>query len=375
MSQTAQSGLSGETDGPPPAAPVADRTRWYARAGTWRLALVALVAAVLGGVLGGLLVTAVKPSSPGSCDSQAVARDVLPSVVTIFVNGSTGSGSGSGAITGADGVIVTNDHVISSAVQGGQISVLLNDGETKAARLVGTDPKTDLAVLKVDGSGLPTIASGDATALQVGQPVVALGAPLGLSGTVTSGIVSALNRDVTAPMGQGGVTVLTGSIQTDASINPGNSGGPLVDCAGRLVGINTAISTVPNAEGQAGGGSVGIGFAVPSQTVTNITAQLQASGRAAHPWVGMSTTEIPPAAAAQLGSAPGLFVQAVANPGPAAAMGLQPGDVVTSLDGQAATQVALARLLATGKAGQAVAVAYVRRGNPGSGTLTLQEQP
>ena len=374
MSQTAQSGLPGETDGSP-ATPAVERTRWYARGGMWRLIVVAVVAGVLGGALGGFLVATVKNSSAGSCDSQAVARDVLPSVVTIFVNGSTGSGSGSGAIMREEGVIVTNDHVISSAAQGGQINVLLNDGHTKPATLVGTDPKTDLAVLKVDGSGLPVITQGDATALQVGQPVVALGAPLGLSGTVTSGIVSALNRDVTAPMGQGGVTVLTGSIQTDASINPGNSGGPLVDCAGRLVGINTAISTVPNAEGQAGGGSVGIGFAVPSQTVSNITAQLLASGRATHPWMGMSTSEISPAAAAYLGSVPGLFVQAVASSGPAAAAGLRPGDVITTLDGQAATSVGLARLLVTGKAGQSVAVASVRQRSPRSGTLTLQEQP
>jgi putative serine protease PepD len=188
--------------------------------------------------------------------------------------------------------------------------------------LVGSDPKTDLAVLKVEAPGLPTIRLGDATGLRVGQPVVALGAPLGLSGTVTSGIVSALNREVTAPTGQGGVTVLIGAIQTDASINPGNSGGPLVGCAGRLIGINTAISTVPNAEGQAGGGSVGIGFAVPSQIVTDITDQLLASGRATHPWVGMSTAEISAAAASYLGSPTGLFVQAVATSGPAGAAGL-----------------------------------------------------
>ena len=137
---------------------------------------------------------------------------------------------------------------------------------------------------------------------------MALGAPLGLSGSVTSGIVSAIGRDIPAPTGDGGTTVLIGSIQTDASINPGNSGGPLVDCQSRIVGIKAAISTVPNAQGVGGGGSVGIGFAVPSETVQYITGQLLDNGRAAHPWLGMSTAPVPAEVAATFGTQAGLYV-------------------------------------------------------------------
>jgi putative serine protease PepD len=272
-------------------------------------------------------------------------------------------------------VIITNDHVISTAARAGRIDVRLSDGTTKPSTLVGHDPKTDLAVLKVDATDLPVLAFGDATALQVGQPVIALGAPLGLSNTVTSGIVSALGRDVTAPTGDGGTTVLVGSIQTDASINPGNSGGPLVDCAGHLVGINTAISTVPNASGEAGGGSVGIGFAVPADTVTGISGQLLARGRVAHPWLGMATAPVPDAAAQYFGTPTGLFVQSVAAGGPAATGGLAVGDIVTRLNGQAANPGSLAHLLATKAVGDRVAVDFFRAGNTGTTQLTLAEQP
>ena len=276
-------------------------------------AATAAVVGLLAGLIGGWVFTGFRGGSAGSCDATRVARDVLPSVVTIAAQGPSGSGTGSGAITTLDGVIITNDHVISVAARNGRIDVRLSDGTTKPSTLVGHDPKTDLAVLKVDATNLPVLAIGDATSLQVGQPVIALGAPLGLSNTVTSGIVSALGRDVTAPTGDGGTTVLVGSIQTDASINPGNSGGPLVDCSGRLVGINTAISTVPNASGDAGGGSVGIGFAVPVGTVTTISGQLLAQGRVAHPWLGISTVPVPEAAAQYFNTPTGLFIQAMAT--------------------------------------------------------------
>ena len=335
----------------------------------------ALVLGLVGGLVGGWAFTTWRVRPSGSCEAMRVARDVLPAVVKIAASNGADAGTGSGAILSADGVVVTNDHVISLAARGGQIEVLLNDGTTKPARLVGRDPKTDLAVLKVDGSGLPTLPLGDAEALRVGQPVVALGAPLGLAGTVTSGIVSALNRDVTAPTGDGGTTVLVGSIQTDASINPGNSGGPLVSCDGRLVGVNTAISTVPNAAGEYGGGSVGIGFAVPAPTVDSISRQLLDNGRVAHPWLGMATAPVPDSVAASLNTPAALFVQAVAPAGPAAAAGIQPGDVVTSLNGQPATPFAVARLLVTAAVGDQVAVEYIRGGRRASTTLTLAEQP
>ncbi len=335
----------------------------------------ALVLGLVGGLVGGWATSTWRSSASGSCDAMRVARDVLPAVVKIAASNGTDAGTGSGAITRADGVVVTNDHVISVAAGGGQIDVLLNDGTTKRSTLVGRDPKTDLAVLKVEGSGLPTVPLGDAEALRVGQPVVALGAPLGLAGTVTSGIVSALNRDVTAPTGEGGTTVLVGTIQTDAAINPGNSGGPLVSCDGRLVGVNTAISTVPNASGEAGGGSVGIGFAVPTATVESISRQLLEKGRAAHPWLGMTMAPVPDSVAASLNTPAAMFVQAVAPGGPAAAAGIQPGDVVTLLGGQPATTASVARLLVTASVGDQVAVELVRGGRRASTTLTLAEQP
>jgi S1-C subfamily serine protease len=237
-----------------------------------------LALAVLAGAGGAAAVLASQPA-PGTCDTVALSASVLPSVVTVFATGSASSGSGSGSIISADGLVLTNDHVIADAVGSGTIEVLLNDGDLLPATLVGTDPITDLALLRVDRTRLPVLALARQDVLVVGQLVVALGAPLGLSGTVTRGIVSALNRNIPVPKAGGGTTVLAGAIQTDAAINPGNSGGPLVTCAGHLVGVNTAISTVPNANGVAGGGSVGIGFAVPAATAGRIVDELQRNGR------------------------------------------------------------------------------------------------
>ncbi len=313
--------------------------------------------------------------SPGSCDTTRVATVALPSVVTVFVTGASGSGSGSGAIIRADGVILTNDHVIAAAADSGSIEVLLNNGDTLTAHLVGTDPITDLAVLKIDRNKLPALLLAPREQLIVGQPVVALGAPLGLSGTVTSGIVSALGRNVPVPKASGGTTVLSGAIQTDASINPGNSGGPLVTCEGRLVGVNTAISTVPNANGDAGGGSVGIGFAVPASTAQRIVDELLATGRATHPWIGAQTSEISQDTADRFGTRAGLFVQDVTSGGPAATAGLQAGDVITAVNGQPATAVSLAWLLVSAQVGDQIPVEYFREGNSHQATITLLEQP
>lgn len=330
--------------------------------------------ALIAGGLGAFAALKLSPA-PGSCDTTRVATAALPSVVTVFVTGSSGSGSGSGAVIRADGVILTNDHVIAAATDAGTIEVLLNNGEQLTAHLVGTDPITDLAVLKIDRNKLPTLLLAPREQLTVGQPVVALGAPLGLSGTVTSGIVSALGRNVPAPKAGGGTTVLAGAIQTDAAINPGNSGGPLVTCEGRLVGVNTAISTVPNADGVAGGGSVGIGFAVPASTAQRIVDQLLATGRATHPWIGAQTAEISQDTADRFGTKAGLFVQDVTSGGPAAAAGLEPGDVITSVNGQAATSVSLAWLLVSAEVGDEIAVEYFRDGAANQATITLAEQP
>jgi len=210
----------------------------------------------------------------------------------------------------------------------------------------------------------------------VGQPVVALGAPLGLSGTVTSGIISALGRDVPLPAAGGKTARLPGALQTDASINPGNSGGPLVDCGGRMIGVNTAIATVPNSAGQSGGGSVGIGFAIPVDLASVVADQLISNGRFSPPYLGMSTVPIPASAAHQFGVDAGLYVQDVSANGPAAKAGLHTGDVITHINGKKISgpdDLVIATLRMN--PGDKVSIDYVRNGKSMTTTLTLEAQP
>ena len=330
-----------------------------------RLAIViaAVIAALAGGAIGVGGAYLLRPSS--GCDATAVANDVLPSVVTIFVTGEDAAGSGSGVIISADGLVLTNDHVIAPGATDGDIEVLLDSGQLIPASLVGRDPLTDLAVLDIDAGHLRALPLASQITLTIGQPVVALGAPLGLSGTVTAGIVSSLNRSITLPKADGGKTVIMSAIQTDAAINPGNSGGPLVTCRGQLIGINTAISS----------GSVGIGFAVPATTAERIVNQLVANGQATHPWIGAETTEISAKVAAYFGTSPGLFVQSVTAGGPSEIAGLQRGDIVTTINGQQASAVSLARLLVTATIGEQIPVTYLRGGTESTTTITLVEQP
>ncbi len=339
------------------------------------LVALGLATGLTGGAIGGLAVSSALASASGTCNAVDVAANALPGVVTVFAQGSGGTGSGSGAITASDGFIITNDHVIATAGASGRLSVLLNTGQSHAATLVGTDPKTDLAVLKIEASGLPTLSIRTDTGLRVGQQVIALGAPLGLSGTVTSGIVSALNRDVLAPVAGGGTTVLAGTVQTDASINPGNSGGPLVDCAGRIVGLNTVISTVPDASGVSGGGSVGLGFAVPASTVERITGELRRTGRATHPTMGLTLAEVPREVATRFGVEGGMYVQAVAAGGPGARVGIAVGDMIVSVGDQPANAFTVGRLLATARVGDTVTVVLVREGRRGEARVVLEEAP
>ncbi|MEV0890606.1 trypsin-like peptidase domain-containing protein [Promicromonospora sp. NPDC050262] len=351
--------------------PEAGRRGWRGPALAAGAALAALALGLAGGVLGARLAAA--PDPAGACDVAEVAPRVLPTIVTISATGA-GSGTGSGAILTEDGAVVTNDHVITPAVPDGRIEVILADGERLPAELVGRDPQTDLAVLNVEpGRALPTIELAGSDDVAIGEPVVALGAPLGLSSTVTAGIVSATGRSVTVPTGEGGTTVLTGAIQTDASINPGNSGGALVDCDGRLVGVNTAISTVPDSAGQPVGGSVGIGFAVPVGTVRAITDELLEHGRVEHPSFGMTVSALPPSAAARLGVPPGLVVTGLTDGGSAQAAGLRVGDLITSLDGQAApTDSTLAHVVVHAVDGDEVEVDVLRDGRSRQVTVTLR---
>jgi len=327
------------------------------------------IAAVLGCAVGGLIVIASQDDEPTSCVATTVAREVLPSVVTIAVTEPSGAGgNGTGALIRADGYILTNEHVIDAAVSGqASVTVHYSDGRTTSATVVGADFTTDLAVIKAeDGAdGRPLLPTGDSDGVRVGQPVVALGAPLGLSNTVTAGIVSALGRYVPIPADTGRVAHLLDAIQTDAAINPGNSGGPLVDCDGAQVGVNSAISTVPNSEGVGGGGSVGLGFAIPMSIATPIADQLIESGQVAHPVLGL--------AARTVAEEPtGLQVTAVAPGGPAAAAGLQVGDVITEIDGQAADNTEQLVLVSLRhEAGDGVPVTYTRDGETRTAELTL----
>ncbi|MGN8048491.1 S1C family serine protease [Curtobacterium sp. 22159] len=311
-----------------------------------------------------------------ACDAAQVARRVLPSVVTIEVGGDGGDGgSGSGEVIDGSGIVLTNDHVVAAGADG-TVTVRLDDGTELDAAVVGRDPRTDLAVLRTHGGRrLPALPWGSSDGLVVGEPVVALGAPLGLSGTVTTGVVSALGRDVPVPTGDGtGSTVLTGSIQTDASINPGNSGGALVDCSGHLVGINTAIATVPGAGGGSSG-SVGIGFAVPAAVARPVAEALLRDGRVAHPTVGISTA---PVALHQAdGSvAVGLQLTAVAAGGPADRAGLRPGDVVTGVEDVGSLHPdTIAHLEATRDVGDVVRVTYRRDGAEHEARIALRAAP
>ena len=295
-------------------------------------------------------------------------------MVTIAASGPGGAGTGSGEVIRSGGYILTNNHVISAgAGSGGSVEVLFADGQSAPATITGRDPQTDLAVLHVDTSRqLKVISLGTSSSLKVGQPVVAVGAPLGLSGTVTSGIVSALDRTVEVPGENDKSALLVSAVQTDASINPGNSGGALVNCEGQLVGVPTAGATVPNS----GGGSIGLGFAIPVDLAKRIADEIIATGRVTHSYFGLQTAPIPPAAAEQAGLPEGLFVQAVTPGGPAAMAGLRAEDVITKIDGEQATSnVQLQELTLTKKPGDTVSIDYSRDGQSATATVTLAAQP
>jgi putative serine protease PepD len=305
-------------------------------------------------------------SATGPCDAAQVARTVLPSVVTVQTSTAQGGGgNGSGQLVRSGGYVLTNYHVVGDAAaagDAGSVAVRYSDGTRSPATIVGLDPTTDLAVIKADegAAGRPVIAIGSSSDLVVGQAVVALGAPLGLTSTVTAGIVSALDRYLPLDVGNGQTAHLIDAIQTDAAINPGNSGGALVDCDGRLIGVPSAIITAPNSAGQTGGGSVGLGFAIPVDLANAVGDQLITTGRANHPTFGLLLAPI----VGPSGTATALFVSAVTSGGPADQAGIRAGDVLTSIDGQPARSVAqLQKLALLRNAGDRVPVTIVRDGN------------
>jgi putative serine protease PepD len=319
----------------------------------------------------------VSGGSTSSDDSvERVAQAVLPSVVKINVRGTQEAGSGSGIIISSDGDILTNNHVAAVAGQSGQISVNFNDGSAKRAHIVGTDPVTDLAVIKVDGvSGLHPASIGSSDKVEVGEKVVAIGSPFGLQATVTSGIVSALNRPVSVSSDQGGLPGLqTGeattypAIQTDAAINPGNSGGPLVDLAGDVIGINSSIRTASSGLDSSQGGSIGLGFAIPISNVWPVVQQLRAGQTPTHARMGVAVVN----ASSRNGLLTGAGVESVNHGSAAAQAGLQRGDVITRVDNQVISgSESLVATVRGHRPGDRVTLTVVRHGKTRAIDVTL----
>ncbi len=269
------------------------------------------------------------PARAGS--PEAVAAEVLPSVVKINVVGAQGQGSGSGIVLSEDGEILTNNHVVEVATQGGKMTVDFDDGTSASATVVGTDPLSDLAVIQAeDVSGLTAATIGNSDRLDVGEGVVAIGSPFGLEATVTSGIVSSLNRPVSIADASGTDTTYP-AIQTDAAINPGNSGGPLVDLDGDVIGINSSIRTSSSSAGE--GGSIGLGFAIPITTVLPLVEQLRNGETPTHARLGVTVADT----ASSDGLVTGARIGEVEQGSAGDEAGLEAGDVVTRIDDQPIT--------------------------------------
>jgi putative serine protease PepD len=334
---------------------------------------------LVGGVVGAVIAHAFWSTpdlSTVACNAASVADAVVPSVVTIEVGRSSAGagGTGSGEFYQSGGYILTNNHVVANAAGGASMEVMLSDGQRVPATLVGRDPLTDLAVIKAPAAQSPQIiALGSSADLQVGQPVVVVGAPLGLSNSVTSGIVSALARTVQVPGGGSSQSaLLADAVQTDAAINPGNSGGAMVNCSGQLVGIPSAGAALPGSSG----GSIGLGFAIPVDIAETVANQLIATGHVTHASFGLETVAVTGPIAQRTGLPQGLYVNSVQTGGPAAMAGLRPGDVITEIDGQPATTTdQLVELTITKKAGDKVDLTYVRAGQTVATTVTLGSQP
>jgi len=373
-------------DGPP---------SWSGRLTGTRLLVLALIIAVASALVGGLVggyigagpTAGTQPSySLGTVppaltnrppDSVAgIAARVLPSVVMIKVNGDEGTGSGF-IIRG--GYIVTNNHVVTldGAVAHAALQVVFNGGQTESARLVGADPYSDIAILRLQQQPvrLPALTLGNSGSVDVGDPVVAVGSPLGLANTVTSGIVSALNRPVQPGTSSSGSTpeAFYDAIQTDAPINPGNSGGPLVNAQAQVIGVNAAIDTL-NANPLNGvqGGSIGLGFAIPINHARAVATELIQTGRATHSVIGALVNDSYTGNGAQIAASRAGAAPSVSPGGPAAQAGLQPGDVIVRFAGQPIdSATTLLDAIRSQQPGTRVMVTFLRGGAAHTVTLTL----
>ncbi|SCY54309.1 putative serine protease PepD [Streptomyces sp. 136MFCol5.1] len=313
--------------------------------------LLALVAGGIGGGIGayvernGGLTTVELPQTAKNSGGRApdsvagIAASALPSVVTLHVSGTTESGTGTGFVLDNEGHILTNNHVVAPAGPSGDITVTFSGGETASAEVVGKDSGYDLAVVKVKGvSGLKPLPLGNSDNVQVGDPVVAIGAPFDLSNTVTSGIISAKDRPITAggEKGDGSDISYVDALQTDAPINPGNSGGPLVDTDAHVIGINSAIRAADSGATTEGGqaGSIGLGFAIPINQGKRVAEELINTGKATHPVIGVTLDMKYTGDGAKVGAKGAEGKPAVTPGGPGAKAGIKPGDIITEVDGQ-----------------------------------------
>jgi putative serine protease PepD len=333
-------------------------------------------------------VTASNAAASPSGTVEKVASSVLPSVVKINVTGSSGSGSGSGIVLSKDGNILTNNHVVQVAGDNGSITVNFNDGSTAKATVVGTDPVTDMAVIKAEGvSDLTPAKIGKSDDLKVGQSVVAVGSPYGLNSTVTTGIVSALNRPVSVStaeeqtpqfpgfgeqeqqqdqQSQADLSTTYPAIQTDAAINPGNSGGPLVDMSGQVVGVNSSIRTGSGSSSESGG-SIGLGFAIPIDEVLPIVNQILDGDEPTHARIAVSVSDVQSSSLSQ-----GAQIQSVENGGAADKAGLEKGDVITKVDDLVIDgSESLVATVRGHRPGDKVTLTYERDGDSHTTTATL----
>ncbi|MCF8551864.1 MAG: trypsin-like peptidase domain-containing protein [Candidatus Nanopelagicales bacterium] len=333
------------------------------------VAATALFAGAVGGAVGytvaesnsgtAITVAAGGTVAPAEGSIAAVAAAVQPSVVQLNVSGSDGDGTGTGFVVSEDGYIVTNNHVAGPAGENGTIDVTFADGSTATGKLVGADAGYDLAVVKVDRAGLTPLTLGSSDAINVGDLAIAIGSPLGLQGTVTSGIVSALNRPVIA--GGEGDTAYINAIQTDAAINPGNSGGPLVNGAGEVIGVNSAIATLGLG---AGSGNIGLGFAIPVDTAKRIVDEIINTGSSQTPIIGVQLD--------MSFEGPGGEVAEVSPGTPAETAGLQSGDVITKVDGVIVPDpTALIVAIRANAPGDTIELTVLRNGDTLTVPLTL----
>lgn len=303
----------------------------------------------------------------------AIAEAVLPTVVRINIDGRDGlgeaAGNGSGVIYRSDGYIITNNHVVAGA---DDLEVVFADSQTATAEVVGRDEWSDIAVVRVEREGLPAIQLGDSSALTVGGLAVAVGSPFGLEGSVTAGVISAVNRGpITVRSPEGTPVPLSNVIQTDAPINPGNSGGALVGADAKLIGINSAILA---ASGQAA--NAGVGFAIPVNTAVDIAEELIAEGFVSHPFLGVEGTDLNRETAQRLGVEEGAFVRAVQPDTPAAAAGLAAEDVITAVgDEPIASMDDLIVAIRNREVGETITITYIRNGGQRTADVTLVERP